>query len=72
MVSCWSQSVFQSINCKQASLTFWKETGGPVHYMPPKVPAIAKIIITLNELNAIAFGKTQLIRAASFKVMNYQ
>ena len=37
--------------------------------MSSKIPAIAKVIIALNQLNAIAFGQGQLISAAGKEII---
>ena len=50
-------------------LTFWEETSIPVSQVFPQEPAIAKFVISLGQLYAISFGKTQFIGTSSLEVV---
>lgn len=49
--------------------TFWKQTTRAVCQVSTKIPAIAKVIISLYEFHSITLRKTQLIRTSSGKVI---
>jgi len=51
------------------SLTFRKEASVAIVHMTTQEPAIAKIVVPLNELNAITLCKTQFIGTPSNEVI---
>lgn len=50
-------------------LTFWEESGPSILEVFAKVPAIAKIIISFNQLYSVPFEEAQFIRAPGFKIV---
>jgi len=46
-------------------LTFREETGIAVEEMLSKEPSIAKVVVALDEFDAVTFRETELIRTAS-------
>lgn len=67
-----SRSVSQSLRGVDAAclLTFRKQAGGTSGHMATKKPAITKVVISLDEFNAVALSEAQLIGAAGKKVMD--
>ncbi len=49
--------------------TFWEETGIPVGQVLPQEPAITKFVVSLGQLYAISFGKTQFVGTSSLEVV---
>jgi hypothetical protein len=52
------------------SLTFRKQASGSSGHMATEKPAIAKVIVSLDEFDAVALGQAQLVGAAGDKVMD--
>lgn len=50
-------------------LTFREKTSAAICHVAAEEPSIAKVIVSFNQFNAIAFGQTQLIGAARDKVV---
>jgi len=49
--------------------TFWEKTAIPIHQMPSQVPAIAKIIISLDQFDTVTFQQAQLVGTSGRKVV---
>jgi hypothetical protein len=49
--------------------TFGEETGAPILQMSPQEPAIAKVIVAFNELDAVSSSKTQFVRTARLELV---
>ena len=57
--------------CVCASLlTFGKQAGGTGGHMATEEPTITKVVVALDEFDAVALGEAQLIGAAGNKVMD--
>lgn len=51
-------------------LTFGKQAGSTGGHVATEKPTIAKVVVALDEFDAVALGETQLIWAAGDKVMD--
>jgi hypothetical protein len=51
-------------------LTFGKQAGSGIVHVATQEPAIAKVVVALDEFDAVALGKAQLVRATGDEVMN--
>lgn len=51
-------------------LTFRKQAGGSSGHVATEEPAIAKVVVSLDEFDAVALGQAQLVWAAGDKVMD--
>jgi hypothetical protein len=52
--------------------TFRKKTGVAIVHVSAQEPAIAKVVVTLYELNAVSLCQAQLVGAACYKVVHDQ
>lgn len=52
------------------SLTFREQASGTVGHVATKKPAIAEVVVSLDEFDAVALGQAQLVGAAGDEVMN--
>jgi hypothetical protein len=52
------------------SLTFRKQASGSSGHVATEEPAIAKVVVSLDEFDAVALGQAQLVGAAGDKVMD--
>lgn len=55
-----------------AHLTFREQTRATVRHVPPQEPAVAEVIVALDQLNSVPLGQTQLIGASSDEVVNHE
>lgn len=69
---CILDNVRQSIapRAKQMSPTFWKQSSCGVSHMSSQEPAITKVVVSFDQLDAVAFGEGQLVDASGNKVVN--
>jgi hypothetical protein len=63
------KSIFHNVASvvSKLELTFWEKTCGLIFQTLPKEPAVAKVVVSLNELDAIASFEVQLIWATGEK-----
>lgn len=52
--------------------TFRKQASVAVIHVSAQEPAIAKVVVTLDELNAVSLGQAQLVGAACYEVVHDQ
>jgi hypothetical protein len=52
------------------SLTFRKQAGGSIGHVSAEEPAIAKVVVALDEFDAVALSQAELVGAAGDKVMD--
>lgn len=52
--------------------TFRKKASIAVVHVSAQEPAIAKVVVTLYELNAVSLGQAQLVGAACYEVVHDQ
>lgn len=52
-----------------ARLTFWKEAAVAVYHVPAQEPSIAKLVVPLDQLDAIALDEGQFIGASRLEVV---
>lgn len=61
----WTSSVSHSPRAERESWrTLWEETGVSVLEVAAQEPAVAKVVIALDELDAVAALEAQFVRAA--------
>lgn len=70
----WNEKGVKSNNIKQSKqnasqLTLGEEPTIPGHQMLAQEPAIAKLVISLDQFNAITLGQAQLVRTPCLEVV---
>jgi len=50
--------------------TFWEQAAIAVRHVPAEKPAVAEVIVALDQLDAVALGQAQLVDAAGHEIVD--